>query len=123
MKNTNNLEKTLIKCHLINIFLSCIAPRPLYVSSASDDVNADPEGEYISCVLASVLQFLEKYTNILPNHQEINKPIINGYIGYHIHDGKHELRLYDWIQYIKFVNNQLTNVKINYIYINIILYL
>lgn len=92
--------------------LSCIAPRPLYVSSASDDVNADPEGEYISCVLASKsYNFLEKYTNILPNHQEINKPIINGYIGYHIHDGKHELRLYDWIQYIKFVNNQLTNVK------------
>lgn len=106
---SDNLDQMPFDQHYL---LSCIAPRPLYISSAIDDINADPEGEYISCILASkTYNLLKKPTNIPYNMPECNKPILNGYIGYHIHDGKHELRLYDWMQYIKFANHQLTDIK------------
>ncbi len=84
--------------------LSLIAPRPVYVASAKEDLWADPKGEFLSCVGASPVYVLlgEKgfpATEIPP----VNSPVV-GSIGYHVRTGGHGITLYDWQQYLDFAD-------------------
>ncbi len=87
--------------------LSLIAPRPVYVASAEEDLWADPKGEFLSCVAASPVYKLLG-TEGLPgvNMPEVNSPLA-GTIGYHIRTGGHAVTLYDWIQYLDFADRHL----------------
>lgn len=38
---------------------------------------------------------------------KLNKPIMDGNIGFHICEGKHDITEYDWVQYILFANKIL----------------
>lgn len=85
-----------------------IAPRLLYVSSATLDLWAGPEGEFQSCVLASPLW--ESYgknglaSAIFPQPEQ---PLHGGCIGYHLRSGAHFLTEYDWVQYMNFADQHL----------------
>lgn len=99
--------------------ISLIAPRPVYIASASQDLGADPYGEFLSAKYASpVYQLLGTegldLTQILNKEgfPEIEHPI-HSIIGHHIRDGKHNILLYDWKQYIQFANKHLYKSKYN----------
>jgi hypothetical protein len=91
--------------------LALIAPRPLYVASAEEDLWADPKGEFLSCVAASpVYELLGMEglpTTIMP---AVSQPQI-GTIAYHIRPGKHDVTLYDWQRYMDFADMQFKSVK------------
>ncbi len=82
-------------------------PRPVYVASAVEDQWADPKGEFLACVNASpvyVLLGLKGFpAKELP---AVNKPV-KGDIGYHIRSGGHDVKLYDWQQYLDFADYHL----------------
>jgi L-alanine-DL-glutamate epimerase-like enolase superfamily enzyme len=88
--------------------LGCIAPRKVYVSSASGDAWADPQAEYLSCQLASpVHQFvgakgLSNETSAIPAPGERRH---GGSIGYHLRQGPHNLTAWDWLQFLEFAQN------------------
>jgi len=84
--------------------LSLIAPRPVYVASAEEDQEADPKGEFLSCVGASPVYVLLGGKGF-PAVQmpSLNSPVI-GSIGYHIRTGGHAVTLYDWQQYLDFAD-------------------
>ena len=84
--------------------LALIAPRPLYVASAKDDLWADPKGEFLSCVAASPVYELLGMEG-LPTTQmpPVSQPAV-GTIAYHIRPGKHDVTLYDWQRYMDFVD-------------------
>ena len=87
-----------------HMLISLIAPRPVYVASASKDSWADPRGEFISAKQASKVYKLYGMQGIeLYDYPKVNTPI-HQRIGYHLRDGKHDVTNYDWIQYIKFAN-------------------
>ncbi|MBV6647873.1 MAG: acetylxylan esterase [Cyclobacteriaceae bacterium] len=83
--------------------VALIAPRPVYIASASADLWADPRGEFLAAKEASKVYALYGKPNLanalMP---DINQPLMT-YLGYHLRDGKHDVTPYDWDQYLKFL--------------------
>ncbi len=87
-----------------HMLLALIAPRPLYIASAKEDLWADPRGEFLSAVHATPAYKLYDLPGLhITKMPEVGKPVM-GTIGYHIRKGKHDVTDYDWEQFIKFAN-------------------
>lgn len=70
--------------------LGCIAPRSVYVSSASVDDWADPHAEFLSCRLASPIYQLFGAKGLADESvamPEVGGKIHGGSIGYHLRKG------------------------------------
>lgn len=85
-----------------HMVLAMVAPRPLYVASASEDAWADPKNEYKSAFLATEVYKLYGLkgfeSDVFP---ALNTPV-GSTVAYHIRNGKHDILAYDWNQYIAF---------------------
>ncbi len=68
--------------------MALMAPRPLHIGSASEDLWADPKGEYLSGLLAS------------PVYELLGRQGMGKDIRYHLRTGKHDVTDFDWDQYI-----------------------
>lgn len=83
--------------------IALLAPRLVYVASATDDAWAGPRGEFESCVLASpAWELYGKKGVVAEAFPAPDTPLQNGCIGYHLRTGKHDLTLYDWQRYMDF---------------------
>lgn len=85
--------------------LGLIAPRLLYVGSATLDDWADGRSEFESCVRASpVFRLLGKDGVGATAMPQPDQALLDGGIGYHIRTGKHELAVSDWQHYMDFAD-------------------
>jgi len=85
--------------------IALMAPRLVYVASASEDEWADPVGEFLSCVHASPVYALFGLTGIESTEfPKPDTPLHAGHIGYHLRTGKHDLTEYDWARYMDFAD-------------------
>lgn len=83
--------------------VALMAPRAVYVASASKDDWADPQGEFLAAVHAEPVYELFGLKGLeTTTFPEPNSPIQIGHIGYHLRAGKHNLTDYDWEQYMNF---------------------
>lgn len=89
--------------------LACVAPRPLYVASASEDEWADPASEFLSCALASPAYALFGRPGLLAPDAlpQPGQRFAAGYIGYHLRPGTHYLSRYDWVRVLRFMDLRL----------------
>jgi len=83
--------------------IALIAPRPVYVASASDDRWADPRGEFLAVRSAGVAyERLGKKPLALDAFPQANVSSI-GCVSYHLRAGKHDINEWDWRNYIEFI--------------------
>jgi dienelactone hydrolase len=86
-----------------HLLLALIAPRLVYVASASEDTWADPQNEFLAAVHASpVYELLGKRGVSSTNFPDADRPLHGGQMGYHVRTGKHNLTRYDWEQFMTF---------------------
>jgi hypothetical protein len=102
-KKYNNKEDSLpVDQHEL---LALIAPRPLYVTSATDDEWSGPENEFLSaslCVPVYRLLLGAKIKNLkapIPDKPQF------GIVSYHLRTGKHDITPWDWQNFLKFAEN------------------
>ncbi len=82
--------------------IAMTAPRPVYVATAEQDLEADPKGQFLACVAAGpVYELLGKKGLGTDQWPGVHQPIMHD-IGYHHRAGKHDVTAYDWEQYLKF---------------------
>jgi len=108
-KKYNEDENTLpLDQHLL---LSLIAPRPVYVASAKEDIWADPKGEFLSAKYASsVYELFNKKGIETEEMPKVNQAQMNQ-IAYHIRSGNHDVTGFDWDNYITFADMHFSMKK------------
>ena len=90
-----------------HMLLALIAPRPIYVCSATEDLLADPRGEFLSAVhVEPVFQLFGRRGLATAQWPAPEKPI-GDRVGYHLRTGKHDITDYDWRQFLEFANRHL----------------
>ena len=88
--------------------LALTAPRPLYVASAAEDQWSDPRGMYLAQKAAApVYEFLGEPGIPMQTFPALSATDVTGRQAYHIRPGKHDLTLFDWTQYVRFIQQHL----------------
>lgn len=104
-KDYNGREEALpVDQHML---LAMMAPRPVYVASAAEDLWADPRGEFLgllhACPVYRLLGAESLPEAVMP---KIHQPF-HGTVGYHLRAGPHDVTSYDWEQYLTFADLHL----------------
>ena len=90
-----------------HMLLAVIAPRPVYLSTGTEDRWADPKGEFLAALAADpVYRLLGKPGIGTDQMPPPDRPVM-GTIGFHMHTGGHGANAYDWEQYLKFLDMYL----------------
>ncbi len=103
----NGKEKKLpVDQHML---LALMAPRPVYVASATEDQWADPMGEFLALSetvpVYGIFGYDQDFPETLP---PADKPY-DGITAYHLRSGPHDITAFDWHMFIRWCNKWLVD--------------
>jgi (4-O-methyl)-D-glucuronate---lignin esterase len=92
-----------------HMLIGLIAPRLVYTTNATKDLWADPRGSFLAMKAAEPVYNLYNLSSKLPPEPPgPEQPVIASPLGYHIRTGEHNLTLYDWTQFVRFIKYHST---------------
>ncbi|MCI5652371.1 MAG: hypothetical protein MR295_09105 [Ruminococcus bromii] len=94
-----------------HFLLSLIAPRNVYVSSAAEDLWADPKAELAACIAASpAFERLGLTGFVFDGAEAAPGTVLHaGNIGYHIRNGSHYMSREDWQNFVAYLKKHINN--------------
>ena len=94
-----------------HMLISLAAPRPAYIASASEDLWADPYGEFLAAVHAAPVYKLFGSQGLGCDKMPKVNQSIQSDIGYHIRSGKHGITETDWNHYLAFADKHIKHMQ------------
>jgi hypothetical protein len=87
--------------------IALIAPRPVLITSATEDRWADPKGEFLAAVGADPVYRLLGTAGLTEREWPEAGRLLTGQIGYYLRSGEHDVTLEDWRAMVTFANLHL----------------
>lgn len=84
--------------------IALMAPRPVYIASATEDLHADPEGEFLAALHAEPVYRLFGSRDFPPETMPPPNASYGTDITYHIRTGPHDMTPLDWEFYLNFAD-------------------
>jgi hypothetical protein len=84
--------------------IALVAPRPVYIASASEDWWSDPRGEFLAAKGADPVYRLLGVEGLATDTQPAPGGAILSRIAYHFRQGPHDITVWDWDHYISFAD-------------------
>lgn len=84
--------------------IALMAPRPVYIASATEDNWADQKGEFLGGKLAEPVYALFGKAGLGMDEPPAPDRSVGDFIGYHNRTGKHDILLFDWEHYMDFAD-------------------
>ncbi len=107
-KNCQRYSRNEVNCPVDqHELLALLAPRPLLVTSAAEDLWADPKGEYLALHHAGPVYQLFGHKGLPAEQPPGLGTLLNQRTAYFIRPGKHDVTADDWAAYLKFVAKHL----------------
>jgi len=84
-----------------------IAPRPLLITSGTEDLWSDPKGEFLAGLGADPVYRLLGTDGLAQKEFPAPEHLVNSRIGYFLRTGKHNVTLTDWMAILAFADRHL----------------
>lgn len=94
-----------------HLLIALAAPRPVYVASATEDLWADPKGEFLAALNSEPVYRLFGLSGLGTETMPPPDRSVGGSVGYHVRTGVHDVTAFDWEQYLAFADRHIGRVR------------